>query len=45
MKFGDQSRAVTLVQICKKMMGNGPNLDHVNDNVYTKFGSFLSTHS
>ena len=39
-----QSRAVTLLQICEKWQFTVPNVDLVNDNVYTKFSSFLSIH-
>ena len=35
----DISRALTLLQICKKIISNNPNLDIVNVNLYTKFGS------
>ena len=44
-KFGCQSRVVTLLQIWKKMMLYNPNVDLVNDNVYTKFGHILSIRS
>ena len=30
------------VKILRKMTGNNPNLDLVNDNVHTKFGQILS---
>ena len=37
-KFLCQSRAVTLLQICKKTKIYNTNVDLVSDNVYTKFG-------
>ena len=33
------------VKILRKMTGNYPKLDHVNDDVHTKFGQILSIHS
>ena len=33
------------VKILRKMMGNNPKLDLVNDDVHTKFGQILSIHS
>ena len=33
------------VKILRKMMGNNPKLDLVNDDVHTKFGSILSIRS
>ena len=36
--FSRQSRVETLLQICEKMMLYNPNVDLINDNVYTKFG-------
>ena len=33
------------VKILRKMMGNNPKLDLVNDDVYTKFGRILSIRS
>ena len=33
------------VKILRKMMGNNPKLDLVNDDVHTKFGRILSIHS
>ena len=36
---------LTLSKFCKKMMGNNPKLDLVNDDVHTKFGWILSIHS
>ena len=40
-----QSRAVTLLQICKKTTIYNTNIDLVNDNVFTKFGLILSIRS
>ena len=42
MKFWRKSRAITLVQMCKKMMCNNPNVDLVNIIAYIKFGEILS---
>ena len=42
MKFGYQSRAVTLLQSSEKMSFNNPNLDLANINVYTKVGQILT---
>ena len=36
----NQSRVVTLLQICKKTTIYNTNVDLVNDDVYTKFGLF-----
>ena len=33
---------ITLVQICKKMMCDNPNVDLVNMNAYIKFGKIMS---
>ena len=33
------------VKILRKMTGNNPKLDLVNDDVHTKFGQILSIHS
>ena len=33
------------VKISRKMMGNNPKLDLVNDDVHTKFGQIQSIHS
>ena len=33
------------VKILRKMTGNKPKLDHVNDDVHTKFGQILSIRS
>ena len=33
------------IKILRKMMGNNPKLDLVNDNVHTKFGRILSIRS
>ena len=33
------------VKILRKMTGNNPKLDLVNDDVHTKFGRILSIHS
>ena len=33
------------VKILRKMTGNNPKLDHVNDDVHTKFGQILSIRS
>ena len=33
------------IKILRKMTGNSPKLDHVNVDVYTKFGQILSIHS
>ena len=41
-KFWHQSRALTLSQICEKMMNNNPNVDLVNIIRYTKYGQILS---
>ena len=40
-KFRHQSRVETLLQIRKKKTLYNPNIDLVNDNVYTKFGQIL----
>ena len=41
-KFLNQSRVVTLLQICEKTMIYNTKVDIVNDDVYTKFGLILS---
>ena len=38
LKSDVKSRNITLFQICEKMTIYNPNIDFVNDNVYTKFG-------
>ena len=38
----NQSRVVTLLQICEKTTIYNTNVDLVNDDVYTKFGLILS---
>ena len=43
--FLNQSRAVTLLQICENTMIYKNNVDLVNDDVYTKFGLILSIRS
>ena len=40
-----QSRAVTLLQICRKTKIYNTNIDLVNDNVFTNFGLILSIRS
>ena len=35
--FLRKSRAITLVEMCDKMMCNNPNVDRVNMNAYLKF--------
>ena len=42
MKFWYQSWAITLLQICKKMTSNNPNLDLVNVKAYKNFVQILS---
>ena len=41
----NQSRVVTLLQICQKTIIYFTNVDLVNDDVYTKFGLILSIRS
>ena len=41
----NQSRVVTLLQICEKTTIYNTNFDLVNDDVYTKFGLILSIRS
>ena len=41
-KFWRQSRGVTLLRICRKLLLYNPNIDIVNDDVYTKFCLKLS---
>ena len=43
--FLNQSRVVTLLQICEKTMIYNTNVDLVNDDVYAKFGLILSIRS
>ena len=40
-----KGRYVNSVKILRKMTGNNPKLDLVNDDVHTKFGRILSIHS
>ena len=41
-KLRHKSRAITLVQMCKKIMCNNPNVDLVNMNAYIKFGELMT---
>ena len=41
-KFGRKSKAITLVEMCKKNMCSNPKQDLVNMNAHIKFGEILS---